>query len=291
MARITEALLNNEAFGRGATNDMLNPSYGGQFGWAPNYAEWVSNQAYVRRNLIAILLEAPQFFQLMPEPQKWVQCLKSLVELHPKRIEGLNAGLKVETSTHEVGGAGELQDEVVDVKRDRSEPTFVYTEKYGMPIQNFLHAWITYGLMDPDTKFAMAGTLDLNRPTDLLADWYSMSVLFIEPDPTHRFVQKSWVTTNMFPKETGDIIGKRDLNSASEVLELNIPFTGISQFSMGTNVFAQQILDNIALGNANPYLRPSFIERIESNVESALNGYGQGIADLGATAVSGLSNT
>ncbi len=289
MARITEALLNGEAFARGATNEMLNPSYGGQFGWAPNLAEWTSNQAYVRRNLIAILLEAPQFFQLMPEPQKWVQCLKSLVELQPKRIEGLNAGLKVETATHEVGGAGELQDEVVDVKRDRSEPIFTYTEKYGMPIQNFLYNWITYGLMDPDTKYAMVGTLDLDRPTDMLADWYSMSVLFIEPDPTHRYVQKSWVTTNMFPKGTGDIIGKRDLTSASEVLELNVEFTGISQFSLGTNVFAQEILDNINITNANPYLRPSFIQNIESNVDGATNGYAQSADTLGTEAVTGLT--
>lgn len=288
MSRITDAILANKAFGTGSTQPMLDFTYGGQQGWAPNLVEWVSNQAYVRRNLICVLLEAPQFFKLMPDPQKWVSSLKSLMELHCKSIEGFNAGLTVETDEHPVGGAGEMQQEVTDVKRARTEPSFTFVEKYGMPIQTFLHNWITYGLMDPDTKFAMVGTLSNQRPEDLLADWYSMSCLFMEPDPQHRKVVKSWVTTNMFPKETGEIIGKRDLTAASEVLNITVPFTGISQFSLGTNLFAQKILNTINMNNSNPYLRPSFIQDISADVNAAQDGYKKGIEDLGKSAVPGI---
>jgi hypothetical protein len=288
MSRITDAILANKAFGTGSTQPMLDFTYGGQQGWAPNLVEWVSNQAYVRRNLICVLLEAPQFFKLMPDPQKWVSSLKSLMELHCKSIEGFNAGLTVETDEHPVGGAGEMQQEVTDVKRARTEPSFTFVEKYGMPIQTFLHNWITYGLMDPDTKFAMVGTLSNQRPEDLLADWYSMSCLFMEPDPQHRKVVKSWVTTNMFPKETGEIIGKRDLTTASEVLNITVPFTGISQFSLGTNLFAQKILNTINMNNSNPYLRPSFIQDISADVNAAQDGYKKGIEDLGKSAVPGI---
>jgi hypothetical protein len=290
MARITEALLKDQGFSRGAQHAMLDPSYGGQFGWAPKLTELVSNQAYVRRNLICILLEAPQFFQLMPEPEKWVQCLKSLVELHPRTIEGFNAGLTVDTDNHPVGGGGELQDEFIDVKRARSEPVFTFVEKYGMPIQNFLYNWITYGMMDPDTKYAMVGTLEANRPTDMLLDWYSMSCLFVEPDPTHQYVTKSWVTTNMFPKGTGEIVGKRDLTSQSEILTLNVEFTGVSQFNLGTNAFAQAILDNINITNANPHLRPAFIQGLSADVARAPTGYAAGAAELGATSLAGAGN-
>lgn len=288
MSRITDAILANKAFGNGSTQPMLDITYGGQQGWAPNLTEWVSNQAYVRRNLICVLLEAPRFFSVMPDPQKWVSSLKSLMELHCKSIEGFNAGLTVETDEHPVGGAGEFQQEVTDVKRARTEPSLTFVEKYGMPIQTFLHNWITYGLMDPDTKYAMVGTLSNQRPDDLLADWYSMSCLFLEPDPQHRKVVKSWVTTNMFPKETGEIIGKRDLTTASEVLNLTVPFTGISQFSMGTNLFAQQILNTINMNNSNPYLRPSFIQNISADVNAAVDGYKKGIEDLGKSAVPGI---
>lgn len=285
MGRITEALLDQKAFGKNIDHAMLDLSYGGQFGWSPNHEQWVSNQAYVPRNLVCILLEAPRFFELMPEPQKWRDTLKALFELHPKSIEGFNAALTVETETHAVGGAGEMQDEVTNVVRARTEPSFTFVEKAGMPIQTFLHNWITYGLMDPDTKYAMAGTLQGERPQDMLPDWYSATCLFFEPDPLHRKVVKSWVTANMFPKETGEITGKRDLTTAGAILNLTIPFTGISQFNLGTNKFAQSILDKINLANANPYLKPSFVQGIDSNVSETADGYAKNIDDLSKSAI------
>lgn len=287
MARIPNAILDNQAYTRGTERPILDLSYGGQFGWSPNLTEWINNQAYVRRNLVCILLEAPRFFQIMPEPQKWVQALKSLVELHAKTIDGFKAGLTVSTEEHPVGGAGEQQQEYTDVKRDRSEPVFEFTDKYGNPIQTFLYNWITYGLMDPDTKYAMVGTLGGRTPEDMLADWYSMSCLFFEPDPTHRKVVRSWVTTNMFPLSTGDIIGKRDLNSPSELTNLSVTFSGISQYNLGGNVFAQRILDTINITYANPNLRPSFIQNISADVEAAVEGYKRGVENLANTAIPG----
>lgn len=288
MSRLTEALLAGKAFGRGANQPMLDPTYGGQMGYAPILTEWTSNQAYVRRNLIPVVLEAPRFFQYMPDPQKWVDTLKAIMEIHCTTIEGLNAGLTVEFDEHPVGGAGEMQQEVTDVKRARSEPVFGFVEKYGMPIQTFLYQWISYGMMDPDTKFALSNTLDGNRPTDMLADQYTMSMLFMEPDPQHQRVIKSWVVTNMMPKLTGEIIGKRDIASASEVSKLSIEFTGIAQFNLGTNLFAQSILDNMNMKHSNPFLRPSFIQEVSPDVNASKTGYKKNVEDLGSTAVAGM---
>lgn len=288
MSRITNAILDQKAFGRGSSQPMLDVTYGGQQGYAPNLVEWISNQAYVRRNLIPVLLEAPRFFQLMPDPEKWVSTLKSLMELHCRTIEGYSAGLTVEWDEHPVGGGGEFHQEFTDVKRARSEPVFGFVEKYGNPIQTFLSNWITYGMMDPETKYALSGTLDGKRPDDMLADWYTMSMLMIEPDPTHTKVVKAWITTNMAPKETGEIIGKRDLTAASEILNLSIPFTGISQYGLGANIFAQTILDDINLKNANPYLRPAFIGARDAQVQAAAEGYKKNVEDLGTSAVPGL---
>lgn len=284
----SDALLGNNAFGRYANQLMLDLSNGGQMGWAPNLTEWVSNQAYVRTNLICILLEAPRFFQAMPEPSKWVQVLKSLVELHPKTIEGLKGGIQATFEQHAVGGAGEMQDELTNTTRDRSEPVFSFTELYGMPIQTFLTNWMMYGMMDPDTKHALIATLPANgqvRPTDLLADWSSMSCLFIEPDPTHKRVVKSWVCANMMPKSTGDIIGKKDKTGAGEMTELSIEFTSITQFNLGTNAFAQGILNSINVTNANPNLRASFIQDISADVASAAQGYKTELQSLAVGAI------
>lgn len=287
MSRVTNAILGQQAFGRGSDNSMLDLTYGGQQGYAPNLAEWVSNQAYVRRNLIPILLEAPRFFQLMPDPQKYVDTLKAIIEKHCRTIEGFNAALTVETDEHPVGGGGEMQQEIIDVKRARSEPVLGFVEKYGMPIQTFIQQWIQYGMMDPDTKYALIGTLSGQKPEDALADWYSASVLFMEPDPTHQKVVKAWITTNFFPKETGEIIGKRELAAASEILNLSIPFSGVSMYGQGAKLFAQQILNNINLTNANPYLRPSFIQQVSSDVAASdgVTGYKKSVEDLGSSAV------
>lgn len=286
MARIENALLGKSAFGANQSNPLLDLTHGGQFGWAPNLTEWVSNQGYVRRNLVCILLEAPKFFSLMPNPEKWVECLRSLLEIHAKAIDGYNAGLEAEFEEHAVGGAGEMQEELTDVKRARTTPKFSFTEKYGRPIQTFLQNWIQYGMMDPDTKYALIGTLAASQvPSDMLADWFTASVLVFEPDPTHRKVVNSWITTNMMPKGTGEITGKRDLTTAMELVTLDIDFTGISQSGLGTNLVAQRILDTINLENANPYLRPGFIQNISADVDKDTTGYKKGVNDLSSSAV------
>lgn len=288
MARVTQALLEGKAFSKGATQPMLDLSYGGQMGFSPDLREWVSNQAYVRRHVFCLLLEAPAAFTKLADrnPELWVRNLRSLVELHPKRIEGLNAGLTVETAETPVGGGGEMQQEFTDVKQARSEPVFTWDEKYGMPIQTFLRNWITYALMDPNSKVANVGTLGTNAPTDMLADQYAASMIFIEPDPTHRKVLKAWLCTNMFPLETGDIVGSRDLTSAMNLQELSIRFSAITQYGLGVNTFAQKLLDNINITNANPYLRPAFIDKISNDVSAHTDfGYEAKTEDLGKTAI------
>jgi len=274
MSRLTQAILGNKtAFANYSNSPMLDPTFGGQQGWAPNLSEWVSNQAYVRRNLVCILLEAPEFFKKMPNGDKYIQTLKSLFELHALTIEGLNAELTVDVEEHAVGGGGEKQHEFTNVTRATSEPSFTFVEKYGRPIQTFFETWIRYGIMDPDTKYALVNTISGANVTDMLADMYSASALFFEPDPTHTKVVKAWIVTNMFPKSTGEISSKRDLNSASEVLNLSISFTGLSQSNMGARVMAQKILNNINKTNADPYMRKAFIDKSSADVDSAQVGY------------------
>lgn len=284
MPRLNEALITG-AYTRDIDRPILNITYGGQQGWTPNLTEWTNNQAYVSRPLICILLEAPKMFTVLPDSQKWISSLKSLFELHPYAIEGFNATLKVDTETHDVGGGGEKQHEVVNVTREPSTPKFTFIEKYGRPIQTFLDYWIRYGLMDPETKYALLSTLGNGNVKDMLADWYSATALFIVPDPLHKTVDKAWVTTNMFPQGTGDITAKRDLKTAQEMLTLDVEFTGMSQYGLGVNKFAQTILDQISVTNADPFMKPSFIENVSADVAAAEKGYESELENVGTNAV------
>lgn len=286
MGRVTEALLGNRGFARGATNPILDPMYGGQMGFGPDLREWVSNAAYIQRNLIPVLFEAPRFFQLLPDGAKLVEILKAMVELHPKTIEGLNSSLTVETGETPVGGAGEVQEEITNVTRARSQPVFGYShDKYGRPFQKFLEFWITNGLMDPATKIANIGTLATGWPSDMLPDQYAMTMMFIEPDPVHRKVMKSWLCTNMFPKGTGDITGRRDLTSALPINELSIEFTAITQVGLGVDILAQRVLDVYNITNANPNQRAAFIQQVNADVVAGRKGYREQVAEFGATAI------
>ncbi len=287
MSRLTDALLGSKAFGLGQTQPMLDPTYGGQEGWAPRYTQWISNQAYVRRNLVCIMLEAPKFFQYMPNPTVWTQVLKSLVETQTRKIEGFNATLEVALADHPIGGSGEVQHEYTNVTRTPSEPEFTFVEKYGIPITTFFYNWIVYGIMDPESKYPGVTNLTGTKPTDYLADQYTMTCLFFEPDPLHQHVMRAWITSNMFPKTSGQIEAFRDMTEEGSQLELQIGFTGLSQFGLGVNIMAQQILDSINLNNANPYLRPGFVQNISSTVNAAdKEGYTTGLEDLGSEAVS-----
>lgn len=289
MSRLTDAILNG-SYSRNIDRPMLDLKFGGQHGWAPNLVEFTSNQAYVSRPLVCILLEAPKMFSAMPDSQKWISSLKALFELHARSIDGFNAGLKVDVEEHPVGGAGEQQQEIVNVTRERTQPKFTFVEKYGRPIQTFLDYWIRYGMMDPDTKFALLGTMNKSEVKDLLADWYSCSILSFVPDPLHKKVDKAWITTNMFPLSNGDITAKRDLTASQELLTLDVEFSGISQTGLGVNQFAQSILNNINITNADPFMRAGFINKVSPDV-AAVNtaGYAQSTEQVGRNAVTNMS--
>lgn len=286
MSRVTEAILQpGTAFSTGHNTPMVDLQFGGQMGFAPDLSEWVSNQAYVRRNVFCLLIEAPKGFSMLRDPKSWIATLRSLVELHPISIEGLNAGLKVDVVSSPVGGGGQIQEDFVNVTEEPSKVVFKWGEKYGMPVQAFLRGWITNLMMDPNTKFANVSTLAGQRPTDMLADQYAATMLFIEPDPTHTKVVKSWLITNMWPEGTGEITGRRDLTAAAEPVNLDISFTGIAQYSLGVDAFAQRMLDGINITGANPYNRAAFVQAISEEVLSTTKGYQNNVQATGAAAV------
>lgn len=289
MSRLAGQILTGE-FARNYDSPMVDLRLGGQDGYAPNLEAWLGHQSYVQRNLVALLIEAPVGFQFLPQPDYWVGALKALIELHPKSISGMAAGLEVETNENSVSGGGEMQQDPTNVTRARTIPSFTYVEKYGRPIQTFIYEWITNLIADPDSKVANIATLAGVRPTDLLADMYACTVLFFEPDPTHSTVLKAWLTTNMYPKGTGDITGKRELSAAMETGEITIEWTGISQSTLGVRLFAQALLDSINFTNANPNLAPAFVQQIDPNVLAADNnngagGYAAEAQTLGARAI------
>jgi hypothetical protein len=280
MARLTDALLGAKAWSTGNETPQLDPLHGGQFAYATNPAEWVSAQAYVPRNLIPIVLEAPQFFKHMPDSDKWVTAWRVMIEKHARTIEGLKAGLTVEVAEHAFGGGGEFFQEFTDVKRERSTLSIGMVDKYGNVFQNFLERWITYGMMHPETKTPLSATLDGGGPTDNLADWYGGTIAFIEPDPTGKRAVRTWISTNVWPQGTGPIEGKMDKTSALSIKELSLELTSLTFINEGTRAYGQELLTNMQLNWANPQLKESFIKAISPDVAAVTTGYKESIENI-----------
>jgi len=252
----------------GNEGKSLDLSYGGQFGWSPrlgrivdvkHYSEWISNQAYISRNVISITLQYPKAFDFMGESsEKWRKIYKALMETQAESITGFQAGLTVETEGHAVGGGGEEQLEVTDVKRARTEVTYKWRDRLGNSISNFLETYIRYCIMDPETKTALLGTLDTypvgadGKPDVYTADYQTGTVLYIEPDITHKQVIKAWLVTNLFPQGTGDIIAKFDKNQPGEMSELEINMGGISRYGKAVNEFATVLLTKLNSVEVDP---------------------------------------
>lgn len=288
MARITDAVLNKEEVYAGSA-PALNLRYGGQNGNfarigmvgpdGKNYDEWISNQSYVQRNIIPIVIRAPKFFNYMPNPQKWIDAYKALIELHPMSITGLTSGLTVSVDEHAIGGAGEMQEEVTDVKRARSNVSMTYKEKAGKAITKFLDYLIRYGMMDPDTKKPLVANF-IKNIDDIggmyTADFYSGTVLFIEPDVTQKVVVDAWLTTNMFPKANGERTGKRDIHSAGDSPELTIEWGGITMNNEVVTTMAEGILQNLTVINKLPDTdMQTSASEIDADVAATQPGYNE----------------
>ncbi len=284
MSRLSDAILQG-GYSRGLMSPMLDATYGGQNGYAPNLTEWVSQTHDVRKNLHCFLLEAPRGFDLLPEPQYWIRALKNMVEVHAKSIEGLNAGLSATFGETAVSGGGEIFEDTTNVTRERSNVTFGFTDLYGRPMQTFLQNWILYLMGDPDNKVPLINTLTTSRPYTMLADISSATMLFVEPDATHTKVAKAWLGTNMRPRDNGKVEGKRDLTSPGDLSELSVGFTGVYQSGIGVSTFAQAILNSLNMNNANPNLRPAFARGIQAEVYAAGRGLAGNMNDLASTAL------
>lgn len=288
MSRINNVFLpQGVAYAKGATNSMVDLRNGGQNGYAPDLTSWVSNQAYVRRNLICLLVEAPTAFQNLDQPDYWVGTMRSLFELQALSITGLNMEMTIETSdANPVGGGGQVQEEFTNVTMQRSNPTFRWNERYGLAIYNFLTGWVRYCMMDPESKVASVNTIPGNAVPDMLADRYAATMAFIEPDPTHTKVNKAWLCTNMYPKNSigGSLGGQRELTQGGEIGTLDVEFACLAQQGSGVIAFCQRLLNSINITNANPYNRAAFVSAISADVTAQSKGYGNGIEELAATA-------
>ena len=284
MARLADAILQpKEAYG--GHSGTINLRHGGQFGLMPrigakdysgnHFAEIVSTHAYVRKNVIPIVLDYPRGLDLMPDAIKWIDAYKNMIETIPTSIEGLSSGLTVDVDEHPIGGAGEMLEEITNVTRARSTLSFTYRERAGKSINKFLDILIRYLYMDPDQKrpliprlFPNAGLQDVKGM--YTPDYYTGTVLFIEPDTTTRVVVDAWLCTNMFFKSNGERTGRRAITQAGELVEHSIESSCVTMCNESVKILADEILGSLNILNSTPDVDMHVTHSAKNLYESAL---------------------
>ena len=228
---------------------MLDPTKGGQNGFRKKIygtsdngnrvIELHNDTKYHNTQIIPVLMQAPKGFDLFDDPGSWRESLRHIVENRAESITGLKGALTVNFSETPISGAGEQYSQVANVLRERTEVEFTWRDIVGRPIQKLLLAWIHYLMMDPDTKVPKATMLakyggGVNGVDSWTTDYQTMTVLFIEMDVAHRYVDKAWLVTSMMPKTSGPIEGRRNYQEDAAPLDLAIGFTGAAD--SGQNV-------------------------------------------------------
>lgn len=283
--RYSDAMLQNRGYAQYETVPMIDLRHGGQFGPMTDVSGFVSSSAYIPKPLVAVLLAVPMGFYELDSPDTYIRTLKSMVELQAKSIEGLNATLTVEFQSNPFGGGGEVQEDISNVTRAPSTPTFVWTERQGKPVRGLLQNWITGVMMDPITKYPTVISNGRAGPTDQLPDFTGMTVLFYEPDPVHKQVVEAWLCTNMMPKTSGEITGSRDLTAGGQSRDYTVEFTAITQHGVGPKRLAQQILNRVNRSGMNPNLQQAFISDVTADVKAADKGYNEMLAENARTKI------
>lgn len=288
MARLTDAFVTDPPYYNHKA-PLVDIKYGGQFGHMMDYKALASSTPYVRQHAIAILIEAPRGFDLMPQPKIFRSALKAIIEEQSESITGLNSTLKIENVEHNVGGASETIKAVSNVTREQSNPVHEINEKYNMPVTTFLNSWILELMMDPETKYPNIITRSNVRAklTDHLADFYGATVLYFEPDPLFRHVIKAWLCYFVRPSDEGPTVeGSRNLTSAKEELKISLNMSATTMVGGGVIELAQKILDNLDPTNTNPWQRPATFDGITADVAAVTDsGYAQGMSNAAKMAL------
>lgn len=281
-----DLMLGKQSFAKGAYTPVVDPRMGQQMGFMPNFRELPSNTPYTRKSMIAILVQHPLFMDYLDGGQILKDTLKVLVEEHPLSIEGINLTITPEFAETPVGGAGQKLKIIQNMTQAESSPSFSYQEKYGKVITRFYTYWQRTAMMNPETKFPEILHMAVSdMPEEILENFMSMSMLFIEPDPTHRYVVEAALLSNMMPSSGIPREMVRNLPEGDTALTFSMEFTAVTESTNAVFEFAQVVLNTISLTGVSPNNRPAAFDSIHADILAANRGYKESIEEAARNAV------
>lgn len=262
-------------YSRFSTAPMVNAVPGAQMGSLIDIGKYVQNAHYVRKNVMARVVEYPKWISYMPEghQQAYREAIKSWFETQTK-IDGLNKALTAEFVRTPIGPSGHQQADFSKAVEAQSVVTHTAVEKYGRYYRTLFEHWIRFGMGDHLSGVPLVSIFN-NEIVDALPDLYSCSVIYFEPDPLHKYVQDAILMTNMAPEGAGPDDFRKDPEAAGETVELPIQFTGLQQTSYGVKLWAQELLDETNRGGFNSIAQRAARNQIDADVQATKGGWNE----------------
>ena len=248
---MSDALLDKVVgLGSHLTGDVANVARSGQNGTGIRITKLDGATPLVFNPVIPVVLTVPTMWNATPQKQ---EILRALMETHARNITGIDFSYALETSQVQIGHDGQQMDAPTKTTRSQVNPSATFTEYTGNIIYKFFQDWM-FDIQHPDTNASALPAMGYDNSS--MAQWvmsaYSMSMLFIQPDPTglpERIVD-AFIICNMFPKDMGEIGFQRQLGT-TETKERSINFTGIVQHNNNTKELGIRVMQMLGLHRIN----------------------------------------
>lgn len=267
MPRLTGTIDDSQTgFNLGNEHPIVSLDHGGAFGHAVNWKALASDTPHLKQRLHVRVMECPEGFDDLDDPEKWRKALVSIFERHAEQWSGIQSTIQVQTQEMKYGHGGEVVEAVSKLTRARTTPNATYTDKYGRPISHFHIGWGLNLLGDPDTNIPNVVTREGYQPREFLLDYYSATVLWFIPDITMRYIDFAWLSGGVFPKSMPPEEGSRDGSAPTELINFSIEYAAVTQTGAGVKRLAQRILNQMRLTGTSPYYRNAFLDEVDANV-------------------------
>jgi len=261
---------------------VLDPSIGGQNGFRHKIGglddkdaviELHNDTKYLNTQVIPVLMQIPTGFEYFSGKKKIYEAMKHIFEVRPTSITGLKGSLTVNFVETDVNGAGEKYSQAVNVLRERTQVEFTWRDIVGRPIQKLLTTWIEYLIMDPDTKVPKLSMLPGYATRAWQTDLQTMTMLFIEMDVSHKYVDKAWLVTAMMPNTNGPVEGRRNLAEDAAPLDIVVQFTGTTDQSQATVNLAEKIIGTFSYLKSDSDFAPLAVTETDPSLSEATTGF------------------
>ena len=214
---------------------------GGQLGTGIQITRLDAATPLVFNPAVVVVTQTPAMWDNFPYAQKM---LKSLVEVHPKSISGIDVSYTLETASTPVGWDGQEMKVPTRSTRNAVDPSFTWQEVTGNLIWNFIRKWI-FDIQHPDTNASLMSAVISDDNTIMppfLMSSFCMSMLAIQFDMTMRpeNIIDGFYYTCMFPTQTGDF-GLERTHGTTKAMERTVQFTGLVQHNENTKWLAQEM--------------------------------------------------